>query len=485
MIQRLKDFLLVNNSTRQKVLKNTFWLFFGQIGARFVKLGIIIYAARVLGADGWGAFSYALGIAAFFSIFIDFGVNGVLTREGSRDPQAQERYFSTALAIKVFLFVFSSIFIFVFFPLLISKNEIAILMPFVVLIVGFDGLRDFASSMSRAWERMEIEAAMNILTNAFILIAGFTALYFSTTAKSLSIGYAIGVGLGMIASFWPVRGYLKNVWQSFSVKLIYPILSASWPFAISGLMGAILLNTDTVLIGWFLDIASVGYYSAAQRIALLIYIVPGLTAVAFFPSMAKFFEDEARRKVLLEKLATLQVMVALPLTIGGYLLAGPIILLLYGQEYLPAVASFQIMSLTFLPVFLQTIFSNVIFSINEEKKLFFSSLVGVTGNLILDILLIPRWGIAGAAMATVINQTIVMGFLWWLLRKKITFSLFRWLKKILLSSGILLLSLLLLIYLSINIYLTILLGGLIYIGTLVLLKEEMVFETLQTLQNRE
>ncbi len=483
MLQKLTDFFLINNSTRQKVLKNTFWLFFGQVGSRFVKLGIIIYAARVLGASGWGAFSYALGIAAFFSIFIDFGVNGVLTREGSRDLKSQEKYFATALAIKIFLFFLSSAAIFLLFPLFMTRNEVAILMPFVVLIVGFDGLRDFAGAMSRAWERMEIEAVMQILTSAFILIAGFIALFLSPTPKALAIGYAVGVGLGMLASFWPCRGYFKNLYQAFSLSLIRPIVSASWPFALSGLMGAVLLNTDTVLIGWLLDITNVGYYSAAQRIALLAYVIPGLTATAFFPSMAKFFEDKERRKILLEKLATLQILIALPLTIGSYLLAEPIITLFYGQEYTPAILSFQIMSLTFLPVFLQTIFSNTIFSINEEKKLFLSSIVGIIGNLTLDIILIPRWGIAGAALATVLNQTIVVSFLWWLLRKKIAFSLLPQIGKIIIASVVMLVVLVFLLQFTISIYFVVPIGILVYGSVLLFLREEILRETFRTFIN--
>jgi len=480
MFQKLSDFLLINTSTKQRVLKNTFWLFSGQIGSRVVKLWLIIYAARTLGATGWGAFSYALGIAAFFTIFVDFGVNAIITREASRDPQVQKQYFATALGVKIVLFFVVSLLIILLAPLLIKDPTIGILIPLVALIVGFDSLRDFAAAMSRAWERMEIEAAMQVATNAFILIAGLAMLYVSSTPQSLAAGYAMGTGLGMLLAFYPCRGYFRGIREAFSMKLIRPIFASSLPFAISGLMGAILLNTDTILIGWLLDLTEVGYYAAAQRIALLIYMIPGLISIAFFPAMAKAVSDPKKQRLILEKITGLQFLTALPFTVGGIILSGPIISLLYGESYAPATLSFLIMNLTYLPVFLATVFTNGVFALGEEKKLFISSLIGITGNFILDLVFIPRWGIAGSALATTLNQIVIAAFLWHLLKKRTGFVVLPSLKKIIISTVLMTTVLLPLQYIGTPIYFMILIGGSVYIGSLLLLKEELVFETLKT-----
>lgn len=482
MVRKLINFLFVNNSVRQTVIKNTFWLFLGQILARFVKLGLIVYAARLLGASGWGAFSYALGIAGFFTVFIDFGVNAIITREASRDPEAQKRYFATALWMKVLLFSVTAVLVLTLIPQLIHEEAVAILIPLVVFIVGFDSLRDFAAAMSRAWEKMEIEAGMQLATNIFIVLAGFLALSLSPTPRALAAGYAVGTGLGMILAFIPCREYLRSLRASFTRSLIRPIIIASLPFALSGLMGTILLNTDTVLIGWFLDLEDVGYYSAAQRIVLFLYTIPGLLAIAFFPSMAKFAEDTERRRVLLEKITTLQFLTALPLTIGGILLAQPIIQLAYGGQYEPAQLSFLIMNLTYLPVFLITVFGNAVFALNHERRLFLSSLFGMIGNLIFDILFLPIWGIAGVAFATVINQSLVASYLWYFLKKQTGFSISQSRSNILLANIGMGLMILLLNLLQAHVIITVLVGGLIYLGFLLLLREETIFETIATLR---
>lgn len=473
---KIKALLLRNTTVRQTVFKNTFWLFFGQIISRLIRAAIIIYAARVLGAESWGAFAYALSIAATFTIFTDFGISGLLTREASRDLSKQEQYFSTALAIKLGMLILIAVPVVIFSPYFITKKEVAVLMPFVVAIIGFDTLRDFGTILSRAWEKMEIEAAVQIITNVIVVAVGFAALYYSKTAKSLAWGYAIGTGLGMIAAFYPFRQYLKNFRKKFSAKLIKPMLAASWPFGVSGLLGVLLLNTDNVLIGWILDIKNVGYYSAGQRIVQLGYIVPVLFAAAFFPSMSKFAEDKERFRGMVERATTLLSMLAIPMTIGGIIFGKEIVQLLYGSAYNPAILSFQIMSLAYLPWFVGVVLGNGLFALRYEKKILIYSFVGFFGNLFMDLWLIPGWGIAGSAIATVANQILVTTLLMWKMKKTVNAQWLRHLKKIFVASLAMAAFCGLLKLWGANIYIAVPSAAAFYFGLLILAKEKTVFE---------
>ena len=82
----LKDWLFQNRGDHQTIAKNTIWLLIGQISSRLLRSAIVIYAARILGAESWGAFSYALGIATFLTTFSDIGINALITKEASRQP---------------------------------------------------------------------------------------------------------------------------------------------------------------------------------------------------------------------------------------------------------------------------------------------------------------------------------------------------------------------------------------------------------------
>ncbi len=244
-----------------------------------------------------------------------------------------------------------------------------------------------------------------------------------------------------------------------------------------GVMGAIMLNTDTIMVGWYRTIIDVGYYGAAQRIAQLVYIVPTLIATAFFPSMAKLIADKERFRRVLEKGLSLLSLVAIPATVGGALLSREMIVILYGKDYLPAVASFRLMCLTFLPIFLSSMFGNALFSLNKERKLFTYVLVGVLGNFLFNLLLIPFFGIEGAALSTVINQTIITLYLLYILRKEFHFSVLSQLWKIVLATVIMGAGVIAARFFGINIYAIAALSLVLYFGFLYLLKDQSLYET--------
>ena len=475
MVKKIKSFLLENKNARQTVAKNTFWLFFGQIFSKLIKVVIIIYAARVIGATEYGAFSYALSLAGFFTVFTDFGINATITREASKDISAQEKYFSTAIVIKTIVIAFIAFFVVVLSPVLFKEKEVAALMPIVIFIVGFDSLRDFGASLYRAWEKMEMEALVQIITNVFIVIGGFLALYYSHTAKALSLGYVIGTGIGMIVAFVPFKKYLRSIKETFSKSLIKSLLYSSWPIGFVGIMGGVMLNTDNLMIAWLRNITEVGYYSASQRIAQVIFILPGLISAAFFPTTAKLYDQKERVAKIVEKSSALLFMVALPLTVGGVLLAYKIVHLLFGTEYMAGAPSFQILSLMYIPSFLVAAFGNPIFIFNKERKLFAYAIIGVLGNFIFDLIFIPIWGIAGSAISSLLNQTISTSYLYFILKKELRFS-FPKIKNFIWSAIIMALAIIFLEVLNINLYAIIILATISYFGSLYLFKESLLFE---------
>ena len=98
LAQKTKAFLFRNTSARQTVAKNTIWLSVSNFGGRIIKAAVVIYAARVLGAAGWGIFSYAVTLAGFLTLFIDPGINSILMRETAKSSEEeQKKILSTAL----------------------------------------------------------------------------------------------------------------------------------------------------------------------------------------------------------------------------------------------------------------------------------------------------------------------------------------------------------------------------------------------------
>jgi O-antigen/teichoic acid export membrane protein len=461
----------VDSTISQAIAKNTFWLFSGQIIGRLLRAAIVIYAARVLGAVSWGAFSYALSLAALLTIFSDFGINALLTREGVRSPELRRKYLATALALKIIMLSLLSGAALLLTQKVAQLEEAVELMPVMILVFVFDSLRDLGAAMARALEKMHLEAGANILTNLAIALLGLIFLTYSKTALSLTWGYALGTGFGLLAIVYLLREYFEGLAGNFDQVLAKKIIATAWPFGFLGLMGVVMVNTDVLMLGWLTSAQQTGLYSAAQKPIQLLYLVPTLIAAAFFPTFTKLAKQASGLKPVLETGLATVYLIALPLAAGGVILSAPIIRLLYGDAYLEAAPAFTILAATLAIVFPATMLANALFAQERQKNLISYASLGILGNVFFNTLLIPLWGVAGAALATLINQILINIYLWRQFKKINPFSILPRLKKIALATVLMSVIIILLKYYSINIIITIMVGMVAYLTTLILLKE--------------
>jgi len=413
MFNKAKIFLFQNTTLKQTILKNTFWLSFGQITSRLIRAILVIYAARVLGAAGYGAFSYILSLAGLFTIFSDIGLTALITREISKKPELRNQYFSTAFFIKLVFMAFSTLLILFAAPAMASIKEVIPLFPIIAILFAFDSMRDFTFGLTRSLEKMEIEAGVNIFTNLSILILGGAALLIAPDTKTLLISYTIGSGLGLSASLWYLKEYFLKVWQFFNQKLVKKFITEAWPLGLWSVFGGIMINTDILMLGWLRTAEEVGFYSAAQRPVLLFYILPGLIAVSLFPAFSRLANvDNDKFRSIFEKSIGAVFIIALPLVVGGWILAPEVVALIFGDQYSSSVSAFKILLLTTLLVFPGTLIGNAIFAYNRQKILVAYLGMGAIGNVFFNYFLIIRYGIVGSAIATVLSQTITNGLNW-------------------------------------------------------------------------
>lgn len=484
-LKELRAFLFENSSIKQRIAKNTFWLGAGTIASRLIKAILIIYAARVLGAAGYGALSYALSLSALFSIFSDIGVGGLITREASRRPDALRAYFSTGLVIKLVLAFICALIITIVTPQVSKIPAAAALLPLAALLVVFDGLRDFSFSITRAWEKMELEAFVNIFTNVMITVLGLALLFGYPDPRTLLAGYTLGSGIGTALSIWILRPYFHKFWTWFDISLVKYIFLEAWPFALSGLLGAIMINTDTLMIGLLKDARDVGLYSAALRPVQLLYFTTTVLGISAFPSLSKYSQsDKPMFRRIVEGLITSAFMIAIPLFVGGLIVGKGIILLLYGSEYVGATAVFSVLLFTSLTTLPGNILSNAVFAAGKQKVFLISLGLGALGNVAFNYLLIPRYGIVGSGFATIIAQILSTGVLWVTLKRASGFTTVRHLTKIIPASigmGILVWGL---SHFGTHVLISIGVGGIAYFAILFLMKEPVLARLLPPLAKR-
>src|SRR3989344_4062253 len=298
MWKNTRNFFFKNITNRQTFAKNAAWLAVSNIGGRLVRAGIIIYAARVLGAEGWGLFSYGITLVAFLTIFVDIGIDPILIREAAKakeDPERRNQILSTSFFIKAFLLALGASVVIFIAPLFAILPSVKPLLPLMAVILVFDVLRNFGFSIIRSREKMEFEAGLYIFTNFAIVACGFIFLYFWPTPTSFTVSYAIGTSLGMLATFYALREEIPRALFHFSKPLVKEILSSAWPFAISGVLGVLMVNTDILIIGFLGSAEQVGFYSVAVRIVQILYIFSAVAASSSLPIFSRFVKNEKEK----------------------------------------------------------------------------------------------------------------------------------------------------------------------------------------------
>lgn len=406
-----------------QIIKNAFWLTIGEIIGRALRITLIVYAARVLGTAEWGIASYTVSWAVLFTIATDIGLGAVLTRHLIHEPAHSNRYLRAACAIKCSLLIVSGIIMVLILPKIGMMPLSPLLITLLFGLVFFDTLRLIPSAVNKARETMHHETVIAIITQSAILAIGVSMLSILPSAEGLILAYVMGSAIGTIYAVFTVKKYIPQLFTPFPLRLARELIRDALPIAAIGLLGSIMLNTDIIMIGWFKGAADVGLYSAAQKIIFTLYVIPTLIASATFPALARLTDQNRAFTGMFEKTLTSIFMLAAPLTVGGIIIAPEIINLVYGAVYIPATASFIILLLTIPLVYATTLIVNALLAHNAQKKCITYAVIGACGNTLGNSILIPLWGIEGAALATVITQAISTIFIWRALQKIHSFTI--------------------------------------------------------------
>lgn len=471
MVKKIKNFLLKNSNTGQIIAKNTFWLGFGEITSRILKLIIIFYAIRVLGVSDWGVFSYTISLCGLFMIFSDIGLSSILTRELAKNDTEKDRYISTSFVLKIGLNFILFLIILLLAPLLPQNNTSIELIYIVTILMISDSIRDFAFSINRSMEKMEAEAFIKILTNILIVALAYLFLINSKTVYSLAIGYMTGSLLGMIITLLILKKHTRNLLRNFSKNLVKPLLTIAWPFAFFAILGSIMANTDAVMIGWIQGNTEVGLYATSQRVVTFLYIIPGLITSSLLPTLSKQIHDLEKIKNVIHTSICIIYLFSIPVVLGGMIVGGDLIIRLFGEQYLGSINMFKIALLSILFVFPALVFNNVIFIFNKHKSVIKISFIGAILNIIINIFLIPKYGGVGASIATLSSQIVIMILMKKEIDQIINLKIFKNLSKIIISSIAMSVVLFLFNYLKINLFFNIIISVFLYFLFLITLKE--------------
>lgn len=433
MLNTFKNLFLGDHGQKRTILKNFLWLGTSQVGGRIIRSAITIYAARALGTSGYGVFSYAIGLTGFFVFFKNIGVDLILTREIARRPAERNQLFATSFWLEMGLLAITAILLLFVAPLFNHIPEALILIPVLTVMLIADDLKDLFVAFFRGIEKMEWEAIVVVATNIALVLFGFGALMISTSPLYLALAYAaaslFGVLLaGVIIFIHHVQDFLK----SFNKDLIAPILRSAWPLALGGIAVLFSFNVDIIMLGFWRTADDVGIYAAVQKIVGVLGVIPALIGTSTFPIFSRLVHarNSVQMRQAMESIMRVLFLLAIPLILGGVVLGASLPEFIFGPAYGSGTNAMSILLLSILATFPIGIFTNLIFAYDKQRKMILYPLISSLVNIGLNFVLIPRLGMIGASLATLVSSLIYSFLMFRLCLKLETFSLWGGFSKI-------------------------------------------------------
>lgn len=398
MFERLEE-----SSTGKRIVKNFLSLTIATIVSRLIGFVIVAYLARTLSTAGFGQISFAQVIVGYSVLLTDFGLKTLGIREVSRHKEEIKKYVSNILTLRIILAITSFFLLLAFIKLINRSTDHGIL-------IALFGLSLFPSVLLLDWvfqgiERMEFVGIANIIQS--MTYGGLVLLLVKKPSDILGVPSLFFLASSIVVVFVTysfVRKYGRFS-LSFEVRVWKELFSKSLPLGFSLIIIAIYQSIDVVMLGFMKGDETVGWYSAASRIIQAILPLAGLFAQTVFPVVSRFYrESQEKLSLVLNISVKFLILVAIPLGIGGTILAGPIMDLIYGPKYQPGIIAFRILIWTVPLIFVGAVPAQVLIAGDGARKFMVGMSIGAAINIILNVWLIPSFSLLGASIAMLVTE---------------------------------------------------------------------------------
>ncbi|WP_330110907.1 flippase [Methylophaga thalassica] len=405
MITKIK--YLKNHQGFIRYLQNTIWMMAEQFLRIIAGLFVGIWVARYLGPEQFGLFSYVLAFTAIFGGIAKLGLDGILVRELVNHPEKRDIYLGTAFWLKVvgaFLVMILMIAIVPFTSNNGTTNIYIFIIAAGLIFQSFEVVEFYFQSQVLAKIVSickVIQLALSSVIKIYLVLSEAELIYFVLVtvfdAFSLAVSYSIAYLLQKKPAFY----------KKIDFRIAIQLIKDSWPLIFSGILVMVYMRIDQVMIQEMLGKYEVGIYSAAVRISEAFYFIPMLIANSLFPAIlnAKNQNDELYKQRL-QRLYKFMVWMAITIVLPMTFFSDFLIFLLFGQAYQEAGEVLTVHAWASVFVFLGVASGKWFMLENLQRFTLINTSVGAILNVVMNFILIPRFGVVGAAYATLISYGV-------------------------------------------------------------------------------
>ena len=379
--------------------------------ARFISLALsfltTILIARLFGPEQFGILNYVISIIGLFSILSNFGISATLYKELTLKKEKREEIFGSALTLNyitattTFIIVLISLF-FIRESFYVKSLIVLLSLTFLTQpmnLLSFDFLKD------REGKYVAITQIITLIVSSFLKIL-ITYLYSSVTFFILIL-VAENLISGAIYIYQIKKIKFRNLSFKIQNEQIKYIFYSSLPLILYSAFSEIYSRIDQIMLRSYVDITTVGIYSASVKVAEMWYLVPNILLGALFPALANVKNDRneynKRYNILLIALVISSILISCFI----FLFKEGIINLIYGNEFSSAANILGVYIFSIVGFFISSLIYQDLFLNKNKWAITIIPFLTALINILLNLILIPAKGAVGAALATTVSYNLV------------------------------------------------------------------------------
>ena len=399
------------NNGIKKIINNIGWLIFDKVFILLLQFFVGVKIANYYGVTLFGQYSYAISLVAFSNIFFELINSRVLkkyyTKNNFNILVFNTNFFKNSIAIILF-----------FIPIIYKFfYKIDDTLFCLLLLLCLDNVLMTATSGIENFFEYKLEAKRIVISNNIVKIISYFLQYICMILNKGIIFIAIVRCIGSLIRVIILKyqynssylGKLENKSVKLDIKLIVKIIDESKYLWFSFVSFLIYTQTDRLMINHYLGVEEVGVYTIGMQLSNILAILIGPIQNSLFPKFLELYRNDYQKYYNFYKLTnTIITQFYLIITLISIIVVKYTFKYVYSSQYDGAILIYSILAFSVFIKANGSLQTSHMTIKNITKKSFYKTLVSLILNIILNILLIPKYGINGAAIATLITQFIAL-----------------------------------------------------------------------------
>ncbi len=378
-------------------------LAFGETGARLIAFVATAYLARRLGASGFGQIAFAMAVVAHFGTALAVGIGEVGAREVAREPERAPSIAAAGITLRLCCAIVAILGI-------VALTLVMGLDPQRRTVTWLYALSVIPLALDTGWVYKGLGRTGTVGAALLIAQAASLALVLLLVSTPADVPRVPLIQLAgdLAAATFLLVPLMRGRWVRPAAAAIRSMALRSRMITLSRVLRTIVVSLDVVILGLMVSSREVGWYSAAYRIVFFVMALLYAAHVTFLPEIARSVNAPGTLAGILSRSIGLSLTVTIPFVVGGVLVAPALMDLIFGADYQNGAVALQLLLLSLLPLAVHGATRNVFLAMHRLGLETVIIACGVAVNVALNIILIPRFGIVGAAVATVAGESAIL-----------------------------------------------------------------------------